>query len=721
MTENRLSLYLPAVAWFSWAIFIVANYYTQLWSFGSAGVKEWFHANYSLLSLRDLWLLVNDLLKGRTWPAAGEAAYRALAAVVGAAAVLASAHVLGRAVLSALGLGTISGNERFLYRVAGGLGCLSFLLLGLSAAGRYTVEVVRWMLATGFFAWLTLLVIDWVSKMRAAGPPPRSLFPKQKPVEDLIGKTLVILCSVVALICALAPEVEYDALWYHIGLPKLWLNEGRIVDLPFEYVSLYPMAWELLFGAAMTVGGSVAAKLLHFTCMLLTAALIHQICRRYFPQRSPWLAAAFFTTIPTVMWEASTAYVDLALTLHLGLTLYALLRYLDHAKMAWLLMAGLQLGLSLATKHLAMFAAVILTTGLFFVLWRRGLKPTRAWMPPAAVGLLSLIPALPWYLRSWQATGNPVFPFFFKLFGGPTERWDHVTQHGLNQFLDRFGPGDNLVQMLTIPYDLTVHASRYGGALGPVFLLLLPALLFLRRPNSWTVTALTCFILFYFALWASPLSSFQMRFLLPITPLAALLSVEAYSRLMSRLPPLAVRTRAAATALVALVLMLNLPPFTSLHENERVNWDGWLTHVIHRVPFDVVLGKVAQEQYLARKVPSYGAWRYINSHLPADARILTFSGGDHFYSDRSRIWANATIARPVVWASHPDVQENLIHARRLGITHLLADKKNVRPGQDNIPVLDAVIVRNFYENLYEDNHFAVYRILWETMGWQTIE
>jgi 4-amino-4-deoxy-L-arabinose transferase-like glycosyltransferase len=710
MAENRLSAYILALAWFSWAIFILAGYYTQILKLGSTDLSQWFNANYSLGSLRDLWSIVNDLLRTRSWPATGEAAYRALSAVFGAVAVLCSAHVLGRGLLSALYLGTTSANERFVYTVASGLGCLSLLLLGLCAAGLYTVKVVGSILVTGFLVWLALMMIAWVSKMGSSEAPAETVSATPKPLEDLIGKALFILCSAVALICALAPEIEYDALWYHIGLPKLWLNQGRLVDLPFEYVSLYPMAWELLFGAAMSLGGPVGAKLLHFSCMLLTAALVYQICRRYFPQRSAWLAVAFFTTIPTVIWQASTAYIDLGLSLYLGLALYALLRYLDHANNAWLFMAGLQLGLALATKHLAMFGAVILIGGLYFILWQRGSKPTRAWMPPAAVGIVSLIPALPWYLRSWWATANPVFPFFFNLFGAPPHRWDHVTQNGLNQFLDRFGPADNLVQMLTIPYDLTVHASRYGGALGPVFLLLLPVLLFVRRPNCWTTAALACFTVFYFALWASPVSSFQMRFLIPITPVAAVLAVEAYSRLILHLPQLLVRTR-AATALITLVILLNLPPFTSLHENQRVNWDGWLTHVIHRIPFDVVLGKVSQEQYLSRKVPSFNAWRYINNYLPADAVILTFSGGDHFYSERSRIWANATIARPVVWQNQHDVQENLLYARRYAITHILADKKNMQPGKDYIRILDPILVRNFYENIYEDKHFIVYRIL----------
>ena len=81
----------------------------------------------------------------------------------------------------------------------------------------------------------------------------------------------------------MAPEKEWDALWYHLWLPKLWLEAGGPVDVVTEYVSLYPLTWELLYGAAMSLGGPVSAKLLHFICLPLTGLLVYQIIQRFFP------------------------------------------------------------------------------------------------------------------------------------------------------------------------------------------------------------------------------------------------------------------------------------------------------------------------------------------------------------------------------------------------------------------------------------------------------
>ena len=66
--------------------------------------------------------------------------------------------------------------------------------------------------------------------------------------------TIVTLALTSALVAALAPETEHDALWYHLWLPEQWLRHGVPFDTVNEYVTLYPLTWELVFGAG-TDGG----------------------------------------------------------------------------------------------------------------------------------------------------------------------------------------------------------------------------------------------------------------------------------------------------------------------------------------------------------------------------------------------------------------------------------------------------------------------------------
>ena len=65
-----------------------------------------------------------------------------------------------------------------------------------------------------------------------------------------------------------------------------------------------------------------------------------------------------------------------------------------------------------------------------------------------------------------------MFPELYGIFGGPPDRWDEVARTGLERFFAQFGRPRTLVNQLTLPWDMTMHEERYGGALGPLFLAL---------------------------------------------------------------------------------------------------------------------------------------------------------------------------------------------------------------------------------------------------------
>jgi hypothetical protein len=523
-----------------------------------------------------------------------------------------------------------------------------------------------------------------------------------------------LAAAALALVGALAPEVEYDALWYHLGFPRAWLERGTLIDFPNEFVSLYPMTWELLYGVALSMGGPLAAKLLHFATMILTAGVVYRLARRWTPSASAWLAVALFVTVPTVLWEASTAYLDLGLTLFVALGVLAAWSYTQERSNRWLGLAVLGFGFAAATKHLALFVIGIVALGLVGVAWSRGYRIRRAIVPPLVVGAGALLVALPWYGRAWLATGNPFFPQLFSLFGASTERWDAVSQGGLDAFLSSFGRPLSLRNLVTLPWDMTVHSARYGGTLGPLFLLLIPPLAFLRRRVR-AVPWIAGFVFLFILLWSSPLSSFQMRFLLPIVPFLAILGAEGFRRLgeATRRFTGPRGERLLAYTLAAL-LILNLAPFTSLHEVDRIEWQGWLTHVTFDIPVAVVVGFESEEQYLARKVPAFRAWQYINQATPQESLILTFTEGDHLYSERNRIWINATAARPAVWEAERGREASMFRSLGfLNVTYVLVDTGTATsPEMAGLALTDPGNLDRYFELEYQDARFAVYRIRW---------
>jgi hypothetical protein len=163
---------------------------------------------------------------------------------------------------------------------------------------------------------------------------------------------------------------------------------------------------------------------------------------------------------------------------------------------------------------------------------------------------------------------------------------------------------------------------------------------------------------------------------------------------------------------VAVLLVLNLPPNLPLHEADRNEWSGWLTHVIRRVPLGVVAGRLPEDRYLRGAVPSYAAWQYINGHLPLDARILVFGGGDDFYSARGRLWSDAVAARPATWGSPAGREDQALRAlRRLRITHILFERTSMPPA-GAVAIAEAAFLARSCVREYLDPAAALYRIEW---------
>jgi hypothetical protein len=731
MREKR-QLFSPdvraGIIWAGWAGLLLVFYYRQIWRLPALGLWEWVADNYSLAVFARQ---VRHLLLTRSVPPfAGEAVLRTVTAAGGFIPVLLAGLIVGKCIVKHLFSGTEDRRELLLYQVALGWGAFSYIMLGLAASGLLTPAIIR-------SVTIVIIVIGlvqhhaWiVSSLR------RMLFisvnrhiEKSRRESDsrLIHRLLLRLrCGTpamspfawlmflplfIALIGALTPEVEYDALWYHLWLPRLWIEAARPVDIVEEYISLYPMTWELLYGAAMVWGNAVSAKLVHFACLPLVMLLVFRLVQRYWEEADPWLATAVFAVTPTVLWEATTAYLDLALSLYVGLAVYALLVYSETEKRGWLIAAGLSLGLALAIKHLALFVWVIAFTILW--LWYGYSKGNwaRATCAAALFAVGCLLLPLPWYGRNWVLTGNPFFPDLYQFFGAyPPERWGDITERGLQHFKDGFGRPRTFLNLILLPWDMTVHAARYGGSLGPIFLLLIPGLWFRCSRHSWPERALVALILGYLILWATPLSSFQMRFLVPLTPFLATLAAVGACRIRQLL--LGSYSRLAFSVLLTGLLLLNLPPFMALHERDRGECKGWLTHVITVVPIRVVTGYQSGSDYLARRVRSYRAWQYINDNLQQNVLVLTFIGGDNFYSHRERLWSEATMAHPGTWgALHGREDQASLYLRQKGVTHLLLDRRQLTHDRElkQLAILQPEKLAS-YKLIYQDQHTILYEL-----------
>ncbi len=113
--------------------------------------------------------------------------------------------------------------------------------------------------------------------------------------------------------------------------------------------------------------------------------------RRHLTAQIGLLAALLFASTPLVLWEAGTAYADLAPTFFGTLTLLAVANGMAGRDERWLRLGAVLMGLTLSTKATSLTTLALLAAGLLF--WRLRLLKQK----PAAGGRGAgrLVPAGP--------------------------------------------------------------------------------------------------------------------------------------------------------------------------------------------------------------------------------------------------------------------------------------------------------------------------------------
>ncbi len=272
--------------------------------------------------------------------------------------------------------------------------------------------------------------------------------------------SLLSLQVIINLLGAISPELSFDALWYHLTPPKLYVQNQQIFHLPgwLLSVSSLPRLTEMFYTASLVLGNEIWAKLIHFSFGLLSLLALFNLLKRYFPLRISLLGILTFYTMLVVGWLSTTAYVDLTWTFFEILALDNFLKWYEKKKESFLNRAAILVGLAMATKIFA-FASLIAFLSIILILRRKN------WFRKIIVfGLLALFVVSPWLVLSWINVGNPLFP----LFGSP-----------LDLQAVKIVPQPNwLVQkLINFPFLLWRATFQPDDIISPIYLLFLPLVL----------------------------------------------------------------------------------------------------------------------------------------------------------------------------------------------------------------------------------------------------
>jgi hypothetical protein len=309
--------------------------------------------------------------------------------------------------------------------------------------------------------------------------------------------------------------------------------------------------------------------------------------------------------------------------------------------------------------------------------------------------------ALPWYVRAWYYTGNPLFPMFYDLLaraGVPLARWDAVAQRAWSAAMNRYGDERSPLALLLVPWRATWASVRYAGSIGPAWLLFLPLLPLVRRRLDRRVRLVALLGVAFLVLWMTPYSSLQVRYLVPVVPLLAV-TVAGVARALGALLRDAQwpAARRAASAGLAAVLLLNLPLFNWLNDARQ----GWIPTTLHT--HRAVAGLVNRDRYLQRRLEVYPAVAWANRHLPESARIVSFGEAAHFHARAELLNDFSACVTDAAWAPPGREEGAWRELRAAGVTHVLWDFTQPALLADSAFAIRSPLFRaRFGETVYRD-------------------
>jgi 4-amino-4-deoxy-L-arabinose transferase-like glycosyltransferase len=462
---------------------------------------------------------------------------------------------------------------------------------------------------------------------------------------------------------ALSPPVWWDEAAYHLAVPKIYINHRSIVYIPFIPYSNWPMEGEMLFTLGLLLRSETLSHLIEWVSVLLTCWGLYLLGKKILSSSVGLLAGVLFLSTPMVTTLAGTALIEPTLTLFTFLAVFCFLEWTETRQRRLLVLSALFGGLAASTKLngalvpliLGLLTAVVtMTRSSSNHQWKQGIQYF------VFYGLISFAVVMPWYLKSWIHTGNPFWPFLLEVFGG--KNWDALGNEYLLGFIRKPNLPLTLINWLLGFWRLSTRPLLFGPlqfSVGMHYLiglpLAIPALLW--GPNSLRnhLRTLSIVTLLFYTAWF--LQTHQSRFLMPTTPLLALLSAVGIEWLISLYKEqfeLLIRS--------GIALFLVCTSWLATPEGRAQVNTHWL----------FLSGQLTREEFLSREVPGYAAFAYANKILPNDAYVLlALYESRGYYLDRNYMWANPISQRALRFEEFKNATDLANALRARGFTHIL--------------------------------------------------
>ena len=500
---------------------------------------------------------------------------------------------------------------------------------------------------------------------------------------------------------------------YHLNVPRIYANEHRIVGIPYNLFSNTFLNIEMLYTAALLIDRFVLANLIHLIFGLGSLMFLYAVARRNFGAPTAALATLILLFNPAVLNEMPIAYVDMGMVFYFLLSLYCLWRWREEKNARWFgllcIFAGIFAGIKYTSIHGLVSICIMLVAAELF---SGGRKVPMAIGRVAIFGGTVTLFVLPYLVKNYLITGNPVYPLMYTIFGG---RWLTAGQvERMLAYVNTHGMGHDWLNLAALPWNITVHGNsgyaHFDAVITPLWLAFLPLFFFVRNKSAMLKWAL-CICVVYFLSWTA--STHITRYLMPIFPLLSLICAHAVVALGKET---AESSRLLSSIFKSGYIMLC-----------GIVWFSFAYPYLLRVPREfgpVVWGMQTTHEFHAKRIPNYPVFKYINQNLPPDASLAFFWDNRGFFCEREQIGDSVFEAPSMIELVHEAGSASAFHEKlmEMGITHILFNELFLRrfpvhtvSAEDNARLTnDFILLRNFLSryctSLYTADDATLYEI-----------
>jgi hypothetical protein len=474
---------------------------------------------------------------------------------------------------------------------------------------------------------------------------------------------LVTLAAfVTACLSAALPAVWWDPIAYHLPLVASALANATMRFDPGMVQSGFPQLAEAAATPAYVLAGSAGAAFATLGCGVVCALQAAVIARSCAPGgRSVGLPAAMLVVSSGLwLWLAPSLYVDVPFAMFL---LGAIIAAHEAAladtavRPRFLLLAGILAGAAAAVKYSGLPAAVtVLGAAWWWSRARWGEHSGRSWVQAlVAFAAGACVVAAPWYLRTWLATGDPVYPFATAWLGSAdpahdfARRYADMTRHWC-------GGGTSLADLAALPYRLLFAPRMFCGD---------PGVALQVATIAAGVAVIACAWARRIVAWAAALvglwffESQQWRFAL--APVVSLASLAAAGTVLAG-PRLRAPVLAALAILGAYGVVINWLPQTATAAPATL------------VPaFAYLHGAESAGAYLSQRVETFDAARWLaQRHIPGREILALDDVRDYYFPPGTR-WGNDNYQAALTpdWSRSP--AQRAAWLQRLGVRYVVVN------------------------------------------------